>query len=53
MKLFYEPCGPMMFYRNGMLVVSDLNPEVATKWTMSRWEMFKLGWRCIAASAKT
>lgn len=53
MKLFYEPCGPLMTYRDGALKISDLNPEVATKWQMSRWEMLCLGWRCIVASLRT
>lgn len=47
MKLFYHPAGPLVTYRDGMLLISDLNPEVATKWTMNRTEMLRFGWRCI------
>ncbi len=50
MKLFYEPCGPLMTYRAGMLKISDLNPEVCTQWRMSRMEMLRLAWRCLLAS---
>jgi hypothetical protein len=51
--LLFDPTGPLMRYSpDGMLHVEDLNPEVKTKWRMSRWEMFKLGWRCILAAAR-
>lgn len=50
MTLFWHPTGPKLSYRNGVLHVSDLNPEVSTKWTMSRSEMLALGWRCIWAA---
>jgi hypothetical protein len=53
MKLFYAPCGPLMTYREGLLKISDLNPEIATKWQMSRWEMFRMGWRCIVAACRS
>jgi len=36
--------------QGGFLVVRDLNPEVEASWTMSRWEMFVLGLRCIGAA---
>lgn len=47
MKLFYCPAGPLVTYREGTLKVSDLNPEVATQWRMSRWEMLRFGLRCL------
>jgi hypothetical protein len=50
MTLFWHQAGPLMRYQNGMLEVEDLNPEVKTKWTMSRMEMLKLGWRCIRSA---
>lgn len=52
MRLFFHPTGPMMHYRDGMLKVSDLNPEVSTQWYMSRLEMLRLGWRCIVAGLR-
>jgi hypothetical protein len=52
MRLFFHQAGPMMIYRDGLLSISDLNPEVSTRWTMSRWEMFALGWRCLVAAVR-
>lgn len=52
MTLFWHPTGPKLTYREGVLHVSDLNPQVETRWTMSRAEMLALGWRCIRAALK-
>jgi hypothetical protein len=49
MTLFWHQTGPLLRYQAGMLEVEDLNPELKTKWTMSRAEMLLLGWRCIVA----
>jgi hypothetical protein len=51
MTLFIDPTGPKLTYENGMLHVADLNPQIETRWRMTRWDMFKLGWRCIKAAA--
>ncbi|MCD9821165.1 hypothetical protein [Bradyrhizobium japonicum] len=50
MRLFFDHAGPMLSYEDGFLHVADLNPELRTKWSMARWEMFKLGLRCLLAS---
>jgi hypothetical protein len=50
MILFCDPTGPKLTYSEGVLRVSDPNPEVELGWRMSRWDMFKLGWRCIKAA---
>lgn len=50
MTLFWHPTGPKVSYRDGMLHVSDLNPQVDTQWRMSRWEMVKLGFACMNAA---
>lgn len=50
MTLFWHETGPLIRYRDGLLHVEDLNPEVKTQWRMSRWEMLRLGWRCIRAA---
>ena len=47
MILFIHHTGPMMKFEGEFLYIEDLNPEIKTQWRMSRWEMFKLGWRCI------
>lgn len=51
MILFTDPTGPKLTYENGMLHVADLNPQIETRWRMTRWDMLKLGWRCIKAAA--
>ena len=54
-KLFFDPSGPYVAYEysaGGVLHIQDLNPELKTKWTMSRWELFRFGWRCIAAALR-
>ena len=50
MKLFLDHTGPMITYSDGMLHVADLNPQIETKWRMSRWEMVKLGFACLNAA---
>jgi hypothetical protein len=51
--LFWHPTGPLIAYSKGILHIEDLNPQLSTKWRMSRAEMFKLGWRCIRAAITT
>lgn len=52
MTLFWHPTGPRITYEDGLLEVENLNPQVATHWVMSRAEMLRLGWRCIAAALR-
>lgn len=52
MTLYWHNVGPLLRYQHGMLQVEDLNPEVRTQWRMTRWDMVKLGWRCIVASLR-
>jgi hypothetical protein len=52
MTLFWDAAGPLLKYEQGVLHISDLNPEVKTRWMVSRWEMFRLGLRCIAAATQ-
>lgn len=52
MTLFFDQAGPLIRYRNGILHIEDLNPEMKTRWRMSRWEMFSLGLRFILASVR-
>jgi hypothetical protein len=53
MTLFWAEWGPLMKYNNGFLDIEDLNPEIKTRWRMSRMEMFKLGCRCLMAAARS
>lgn len=50
MTIFWHPTGPLVKYADGLLHIEDLNPEVKTKWCMSRMEMLRFGWRCIRAA---
>lgn len=52
MILFCHPTGPLLVYKTGFLHIADLNPELSTRWRMSRFEMLALGWRCIVAALK-
>lgn len=51
--LYWHPSGPVVQYsRDGFLHITDLNPEVSTRWRMSRGEMLRLGWRCMMAALR-
>jgi hypothetical protein len=50
MALYWHPTGPHMEWTEGMLRISDLNPETKIAWTMTRGQMFVLGLRCVFAS---
>ena len=52
MTLFWHRTGPLLKYEDGTLYVEDLNPEIKTRWLMSRAEMLGLGWRCILAAIR-
>ncbi len=45
MTFFFDPCGPFLRYENGVLRVEDLNPEIKTRWRMTRRERFMTGLR--------
>lgn len=50
MRLFFEPCGPVVRYSEGTFSVNDLNPEVKAAWRMSRIEMVRFGLRCLISA---
>lgn len=50
--LYWDSTGPLMAYGQGMLLVANLNPQVETKWRMSRWEMFRTGLRFLRAAIR-
>jgi hypothetical protein len=52
MTLFHDAAGPLLSYKDRTFYVSDLNPQLDTKWRMSRREMWAFGWRCVWASIK-
>jgi hypothetical protein len=51
MTLFWDKTGPLVAYSAGVLRIEDLNPEQKMKWSMSRWELFKLGLKCIQSAS--
>ena len=50
--LFWHPTGPLLKYGDGTLYVEDLNPQIKTRWRMSRLAMLALGWKCIIAAMR-
>lgn len=48
--IFWAPWGPLLQYRDNVLIVHDLNPEVRIWWCMSRLELFRVGLACILRS---
>jgi hypothetical protein len=47
MTIYSDPTGPLLEYKEGFLKIEDLNPELKTRWRLSRFEMFKIGFRFI------
>ena len=46
--LFWHPTGPKLSYNPaGILLIEDLNPQVAISWRVRRWPLFKIGLRCM------
>jgi hypothetical protein len=48
--LYFNETGPLIRYADGLLYVEDLNPQIETKWCMSRKEMLLCGWKFIRAA---
>lgn len=49
--LYMHPTGPMMRVDSEhVLHIEDLNPEIRTRWKMSRWELLALGWNMMMAA---
>lgn len=47
--LFMHWTGPLVEYEDGTLYIESLNPQVRTKWRMSRMEMLRFGARAMIA----
>lgn len=50
--LFFDRAGPLLKWGSGMFRIQDLNPEMDVNWSMTRWELFRLGLRCLWASVR-
>lgn len=52
MTLFWHQTGPLLRYEKGLLEIEDLNPQMKTRWRMSRTEMLLTGLKFVWASIK-
>ncbi len=43
--------GPYLRFDGDTFYIDDLNPEVSIRWKLSRWEVLRLGCRCMLAAA--
>jgi hypothetical protein len=50
MTIFSDHAGPLLQYQHGVLLIEDLNPQMKTRWRMSRRERFMVGLRFIASA---
>lgn len=50
LTIFWAPEGPLMKYSDGFLQIEDLNPELKTKWRLTRAELLHIGWRFLRAA---
>jgi hypothetical protein len=50
MTLFSDHAGPLLQYQNGYLRIEDLNPQMVTRWRMSRIERFMVGVRFVLSA---
>ena len=41
--LWWDPTGPRFGWDHSTLYISDLNPEINIMWSMTRWELAKIG----------
>ena len=48
--LYWRPEGQKITYQDGMLMISDLNPEAHMHWMVTRGELFWLAIRFFFAS---
>jgi hypothetical protein len=50
MTIYWDATGPLLHYDGSRLLIADLNPSMETRWVLSRWQMVKIGVRCIRAA---
>ena len=50
--IHFHATGPLIKYGDGVLYVEDLNPEIKTKWRMSRLDLLRMAWRSFVACLK-
>jgi hypothetical protein len=52
MMIYYHKTGPQIGYRDGVLFIDDLNPQMRFRWMIGRKEMLTIAWRCFVAAIK-
>lgn len=52
--IYFDNAGPVIRYwgRDRMLHICDLNPETELRWKVTRWELVKIGLRCLLHAVK-
>lgn len=50
--IHFHATGPLIKYGDGILYVEDLNPEMKTKWRMSRMDMLRMAWCTLLAAVR-
>jgi hypothetical protein len=50
MTIFSDHAGPLLQFEHGVLLIEDLNPQMKTRWRMSRLERLAVGLRFIASA---
>lgn len=50
MTIFWANWGPLLRFENGALRIEDLNPEIKTKWRLTRLERLRIGVRFILSA---
>jgi len=49
--IYMHPTGPMLRVDSDRtLYIDDLNPEIKTRWQLSRWELLSIGWGLIMSA---
>lgn len=50
MNIFTDETGPLVQYDGEFLNIEDLNPQIETRWRMSRWEMTRFAFKALVAA---
>jgi len=53
MIIYLHKAGPLLRYSHDCFEIGDLNPQIDVQWRMSRWDMIKVGFRCIWSAVRT
>lgn len=48
--ILFTNWGPLVTYDGETVHVADINPEIETRWRLSRWEVFVFGFKAMFAA---